>query len=132
MDIKIEELIEKIKKEGIEGAQKTSEEMIGAAENEAEQIRKGARQEAEKIIEKAREETGKFQQNAELAIQQAARDARLLLKEDILKLFDRVFKMEVDKNLSETFLKDMLLEIVGKWAGKPDIEVAVSEKDKEK
>ena len=48
MDVKLGDLIEKIKKEGIEEAQQTSDEMINEAKQKAASIISQAKKEAEK------------------------------------------------------------------------------------
>jgi V/A-type H+-transporting ATPase subunit E len=132
MDVKLENLIEKIKKEGVEEAEHTSGELINNSKKEAAQIIQKAKDEAEKIVENAEKEAAKFQNNAELALQQAARDTELLTKEKITALLDDVLKKQVGNTLTPDFLKDLVLKIVGEWAQNTSAEVVLSGKDKEK
>lgn len=132
MDIQLENLIEKIKKEGVEEARKKKERMIDEAKGEARRIVESANKEAENIIEKASAEAEKFNKNAELAIRQAARDAQLSVKAGLKNLFDRVFKERVSGTLDPDFLKDLILMIVGKWAKEPHVEIVVSPSDRKK
>lgn len=130
MDVKLENLIERIKKEGIEGAQQMSDEIIEKAKGEADSIIDHARKEAEKIVEEGRNQATQFQENAELALRQAARDAELLLRAKFTELFDRVFKKEVSKSLAPDFLKELILKIVDKWSDDVNAEIILSKKDK--
>jgi V/A-type H+-transporting ATPase subunit E len=132
MELKLENLIEKIKKEGIEEAQQTSDSIINKAKQEAALIIEDKKKEAEKIIDDAKQEAQKFKQNAELAVQQAARDTELLIKEKLTNLFDRVFKKEVSNTLTPDFLNKLISKIVNKWADSPNAEITVAEKDKKK
>ena len=95
MEAKLENLIEKIKLEGVQEAKKQSDDIIAKAKEEASSIVITARNEAEQIVENAKIESEKFRKNAESAIQQGARDVVLVLKEKIRDLFDRVFKMQI-------------------------------------
>jgi V/A-type H+-transporting ATPase subunit E len=132
MDVKLENLIEKIKKEGVEGARRVSEEIIQKANQDAETILKKAKKEAEQIIRQGEERADQFQKNAELAVKQAARDSELLLKQRITELFDTVLKREVSQTLTPDVLKELILKVIGKWSGKEGTEIVVSAKDKKR
>lgn len=129
MDIKLENLIERLKKEGVDGAQQASEQILEKAKQDAELIIGDAKKGAVKIIEDAENRAAKFQENTELALQQAARDAELLLKERLISLFDNVFKKEVTSILTPDFLKELILKIVAQWAENPQLEINLNEKD---
>jgi V/A-type H+-transporting ATPase subunit E len=130
MDVKLENLIEKIKKEGVESGRQVSEEMIKTAGQDADAIIKKAKKEAERIQKEAEKEARQFRENAELAVKQAARDSELLLKEKITELFDRLLKREVVQALTPDVMKELILKIISKWSGSTDTELLVSEKDK--
>ncbi len=128
MEVKLDSLIEKIKSEGVEGAQKESSEIIEKAKAEAAEIVAKAKKDAEETAAKAEAKAKQFQANAELAIQQAARDGELLFKSKITDLFDRVFKRETKTSLSADFMKEMILKIVDQWKGS-EVKISVSETD---
>lgn len=132
MDVKLDSLIEKIKKEGVEDAQKQSEEILKDAKQKAASITEKAHKEAEKIIEDGKKKAEQYKKNAESDLQQAARNTLLLLKEKITNLFDNVFKREVGEKLSPEFLKELILKIVGSWAENSEAEIIVNDKDKQK
>ena len=132
MDEKIGDLIEKIKREGIEEAQRISAEIVENANQEAISTLEQARQEAAVIVEDSRSQAHKFQENAERAIQQSARDVKLLLRGQISALFDRVFKKEVGSTLTPEFLEGMILKLVTEWVKEGQVEISVSDADSEK
>ena len=129
MEVKLENLIEKLKSEGVEGAQKESDEIIAKAKNEAESIIANAKKNAEEIVAKAEAKAQQFQQNSELAVQQAARDGELFFKGKINELFDKVFKREVKAALTPDFMKEMILKIVDAWKAQTEVELVASEED---
>ena len=129
MEVKLDSLIEKIKSEGVEGAQKESHEIIEKAKKEAAEIVTKAKKEADEFAAKSEAKAKAFQANAELAIQQAARDGELLFKSRINSLFDAIFKREVKSTLTPDFMKEMILKIVENWQAS-NIEVTASETDK--
>jgi len=132
MDVKLDSLIEQIKKEGIEEAKKSADEMLKEARAKANTIVAEARKEAEKLIDDGKKQVEKFQSNAESDLKQAARNTELLLKERILGLFDRVFKKEVADTLTPDFLKDLILNISSSWSEDTTAEIVASEADKDK
>ena len=123
MDVKLDSLIEKIKKEGIEEAQQTSDEIVKEAKQKASSIIDEAKKEAIIINENGKRDAERFRENAEADLKQAVRNAELLLKEKISALFNRVFKKQVGIALTPDFLKELILNITGSWAkdGKADI-----------
>lgn len=132
MDIKLDGLIEKIKQEGIAEAQNSAAEIIGKAEANAQEILNAARQTASQIVAEGQQNADKLRANAEAAIRQAARDTILVTKENLRKLFDRVFKKEIAKTLSPEFMKEIILTMVKSSASDTRLEFVVSEADVEK
>jgi len=130
MEVKLENLIEKLKKEGVDAAQKESDKIVRETRKDADKIITDARKQADKIISDAKQRTDKFQSNAELALKQAARDSELLLKERITELLNRVFRQEVADNLEADFLKQIIMKIIEQWGKDRSIEVVLSAKDK--
>ena len=126
MEVKLDSLIEKIKSEGVEGAQKESSEIIEKAKQKAADIVAKANKDADDIVAKGEAKAQQFQVNSELAIQQAARDGELLFKGKITDLFDAVFKRKVKSTLTPDFMKEMVLKIVDAWKGS-SVEVTVND-----
>ena len=132
MDVKLDGLIEKIKQEGIAEAQRSADEIIKKAEAEAQEILEKARRTASQIETEGQQNADKLRANAEAAIRQAARDTILVTKENLQKLFDRVFKKEIAKTLSPEFIKEIILAMVKSSASNTKLEFVVSEKVVEK
>lgn len=133
MEVKLENLIEKIKKEGVQEAKKESEEIIKKANEERAGIIEGARKEADKILGKAKEEAERFKKNADSAVKQAVRDVILLVREQLEGLCDSVLRKRVGETLDPEFIKDLVVRIVNTWSpGVASLEVVVNEKDKKR
>ena len=132
MEAKLDTLIEKIKHEGVEEAQRMSDDIVNGAKQEAETLVERAGKEAEGIVEEARAQAAKLQENAELTLRQAARDMELLVKERITSLFDRAFKQEVADVLEPEFLRDLILKVVEQWSPDGSAEIAIDEADCER
>ncbi|MDZ7822289.1 MAG: HrpE/YscL family type III secretion apparatus protein [Candidatus Marinimicrobia bacterium] len=103
MSVKLDSLIEKIKADGVEAAKKQADEILADAKKEAEKIVKDAQKKSGEYQKNAEAEAKAYQKNAEKAIQQAARDTVLKLKEKITAIFERVLLEDVDKAMDKDF-----------------------------
>ncbi|MCF7888023.1 MAG: hypothetical protein K9L76_01965 [Candidatus Omnitrophica bacterium] len=134
MDVKLESLIEKIKKEGVDQAQQQSEQIIKDAHTKGKEIVKKAKDQAQKIKEEAGKDAQKLQENAKSSIRQAARNVILSVKEKLISIFDSILKRELKESLSPEAVAKMLESIIDKWSKEKDkeFEVLVNKKDKKK
>ena len=82
MDVQLQELIDKIKKDGVAAAEKESAKIIAASEKKAETIIADAQAKADQIIKSAKSETEKMEKASEEAIVQAARNMLLSFKDN--------------------------------------------------
>lgn len=132
MDVKLDHLIEKIKKEGIEEGRQNAEQIVQDAEAEAKSTIENAKKEAENILDAAKKEADQFRSNSELAVKQAARDSLLELKTQVSALFDRVFKQSVAEALSPDVMQKMILKLSEQWGKDESAEIKLSEADQKK
>jgi V/A-type H+-transporting ATPase subunit E len=132
MDVKLESLIEKIKKEGVDQAQQQSEQIIKDAHAKEKEIVKKAKDQAQKIKKEAEQEAQKFQDNAKSSLKQAARNVILSVREKLISIFDSILKRELKESLTPEAIAKMLESIIDKWSKEKDkeFEVLVSKKDK--
>ena len=126
MNVKLDSLIEKIKADGVDAANKQAEEIIAAAKKEADDIVKKAKDKADQYQKNAETEAEAYQKNAEIAIQQAARDTVLVLKEKITAILEQALLTDVDKALDKDFLKELIVKVAEVWAKDEDVEVLVN------
>ncbi|MFA7671511.1 MAG: V-type ATP synthase subunit E [Sphaerochaetaceae bacterium] len=112
MELQIQDLVNSIKRDGIDQAEKESAEIIAKAKLEAEAILDNVNKEASKILEDANKEVAVLKQSAFAAINQSARDLSLSLQESIKKQFERLLGENVTKALSSTELVKLIVEVV--------------------
>jgi len=131
MEVKLESLIEKIKKDGVQEAKRMAQEIIDAAKKQAADIVKEANSQAQKIKEISQEETESFRKNTENSLKKAARDLILTLREEIISLFDKVLKKKISEQLKPEFIKELIIKIVDILPAKKDkpLEVLISDKE---
>jgi len=134
MEMELNNIIEKIKKDGIQHAEREAKDIVSRAEHKAGDIITGAEKKKADIIDEAEARAREFKDNAEKAVSQAARDVLLTLRERIADFFSRITKERVGASFSEGLLKEVISEAVRNFRkeGAFDIEVLVSDQDKAK
>jgi len=130
MDAKLDSLIEKIKKDGVDKARKISEDLISQAQKQADEILAKAKEKAESVVEQANQEAKKLKINSESSLRQAARDLSLSVRQEIVVLLDKILKKNISQELTCGFVKEIILKVVNQW-GKADssLEVLVNDRD---
>ncbi|GHV52329.1 V-type ATP synthase subunit E [Spirochaetia bacterium] len=118
MDIQLQELIDKIKKDGIESASEEASRLKVQAEAEAKRIVDAAGKEGEAIISRAKSEGEKFEKAGIAALEQASRNLVLAFKTEIQSLLDKIVAQETASSYSEDTLKAILPDLVKAWASK--------------
>jgi len=134
MEVKLESLIEKIKKDGVQQAKKMAQEIIDEARKQAADIVKEANSQAQKTKEASQEEAEHFRKNTENSLKKASRDLILALREEITGLFDKILKRKISEQLNPEFIKELIIKIVDNFPTKKDkpFEVLISDKETEK
>ena len=132
MDTQVEELIDRIKKDGVDAAENSASEIISQAEKEAEKIISNAKAEAEKILKQAKEENARMEKASEDAIKQAGRNLLLAFRDSITKELSALVSDEVSKTYSKDMLSKLIPEVIKEWAkniSAEDVSVLLNEKD---
>lgn len=131
MDLK--NIIERIKEEGVDEAQKKAGDIIAQAETKAAATIADAEEKKKGIIDEAGAEALKLKASSEEAMRLASRDVLLGLRENIVTLFDKIIKRDVAEELSPDVMKEMIIRLVEKFreSGETEVEVLLSDKDKD-
>lgn len=108
MELQIKDLVDSIKKDGIDAAKKESDKIISQAQEKADAIVEKAKAEAEKILENNKKEIEILKESALVSAQQARRDAVLSFKTEIEKQYKRILTQDVKKALDESALASMI------------------------
>ena len=91
----VQELINKIKSEGLQAAEKSATQIKNKATKDAEAIVQSAKKQAEQIIADAEANVKKMQETTHLALKQSARDTLLSLRIKIETMLNDIIKDEV-------------------------------------
>ncbi|NLM01239.1 MAG: V-type ATP synthase subunit E [Treponema sp.] len=132
MDIQLQELIEKIKSDGVAASETAASQIIAEAEKKAASIVADAERKAESIINNAKTETQRLEKVSVDAIGQAGRNLLISFRDGINASLNAIIKTETEKAYSVDLLKTLVPEVVKSWVSKPNAEtisVLLSEKD---
>ncbi|MCL2388988.1 MAG: V-type ATP synthase subunit E [Elusimicrobia bacterium] len=135
MEIQLQELIDKIKKDGIEATSAETAKLKSDAEAEAAKIIAAAQKEAESIVAKGKADAERLEKAGIAAIQQASRNLILAFKAEIQTLLDKIISQSSATAYGEDTLKTVLPEILKNWAagsGADSLNVLLSEKELKK
>ena len=128
---KIQELTEKILREGVEKGQAEAERIIAEAKGQAEKILEEARQQAQDITAQAQKKAGETDANTRNELKMYTAQALSALKSEVTNvLTDNVVK-EAVKGLtaSPDFLGQFAVALAEKWSANEPIVISSSEAD---
>lgn len=132
----IQELINKIKSEGIETADKMSKDIIADAKNQSRAIIEQAKKQAEQIIADAKKESEQLQQSTRMSLKQAARDMILTLRQEVREVLKQVIDQEVRDSLTPDNLMKIIHAVIERSIAdktvETDIHVFLNEQDCQK
>ena len=130
----LQNLLERIQKEGVQTAEQKADQIIKDAEAKAQSILNDAKTQAQSDVAKAETEAKSFDAHAKQSIQQAARDVVLSVQQQIDKTLQSIVRQKVSEALSADGLKNIVLKVAEAYAkGLPNearIEVLLSEDER--
>jgi len=134
MEIQLQELIDKIKKDGIESTSKETARLKQEAEAEAQRIVEAAKKEAADIVSKGKQDVERAEKAGIAAIEQASRNLILVFKGEIQAFLDKLAGEAVSSSYSVDVIKGILPDLIKNWAVKntDSLSVVLSEGDLKK
>ncbi|MBL7179470.1 MAG: hypothetical protein ABIK98_14140 [Pseudomonadota bacterium] len=118
---KLQELIETLKKQGVERGEKAGQEIVEAARSEANDILAHARAEATSIVAQAKDDADKqmkqLRSSMEIAASQFVNNLKGVIEENFLSI---PLKKEITTELSDPdFMKNLMTKFVESYAASP-------------
>ncbi len=134
MEVQLQDLVEKIKQDGIASAEQRAAGIIAEAEQQAKTIVANAEKESEALLKKAETESERFTRASEAAVKQASRNALIAFREGVTNALDSLIKTEVGAAYNADVLKTLIPDAVKGWMKekKADISVILSPEDAKK
>ena len=122
MEVQLQDLIDQIKKDGVEAAETEAEAIVKAAKENAKQIIADAQAQADKILSHAKVETERMTKSSEDAIRQAGRNLLISFRESVTRELNAIIGENVTAVYSSDAFAELIISIVESWANKPDAE----------
>jgi V/A-type H+-transporting ATPase subunit E len=135
MPEELDHIIERIRSQGVEEAERRAEEILESARRQAGAMVDEARAEADRITAEAEEKARSVEKRGREALDQAARDLLLTVEEAVENIFEDLVHESVDKAMDEELVREMLLRVVeGSVSenGAEDVQVLLSPEDGKK
>jgi V/A-type H+-transporting ATPase subunit E len=130
MEIQLQELIDKIKKDGIESASEEAARIKREAEEGAKRIVEAARKEGADIIAQGKQDAERSEKAGIAALEQASRNLVLAFKGEIQTLLDKIVVRETAAAYGEDTLKAALPGLLTAWAARGgNVDVLLPEGD---
>ena len=120
MEIHLQELLDKIKKDGVEVAEGEAKAIVDSAKAEAEKIISDAKAKAEKIISDAKAENEKIVRSGEDAITQAGRNLLISFRQSVATELSAVVGEKVKAVYSSDALAETIAKVVENWSKNPN------------
>lgn len=122
MEMQLQELIDQIKKDGVEVAESEAKSIVESAKTEAEKIVADAKAQADKILADAKVENERMVKSSEDAIRQAGRNLLISFRESVTRELNVIVGETVNSVYSADSLSQLVVNVVESWASKPDVE----------
>lgn len=131
METQLQEIIDRIQKEGVDSAEERAREVIAHAERQAQEKIREAEEKARQIVRTGEQDAERMKAAGEAALQQAGRDLVLSVQQELGKLFSRVIRQEVVSALTPEKTGEILAHLIKEWpkAEGDDLTVLVNQED---
>ena len=125
MDTQVKELIETIKADGVQAAEKQAEQIIAAAEEKAQHIVDSAKKEAEGVRAQAESDRRRQEAAGMEALKQAGRDLILGVQAELSAMFKAVVEQSTREAMSSAALEKAIEQVVAAWAKDEEGDISV-------
>lgn len=135
MEIQLQELIDQIKKDGVDAAETEAQSILDSAKAEAEKIIADAQAEAEKLMMNAKKENERVVKSGEDAIRQAGRNLLISFRESVARELKAIVGETVAAVYEPDSLEKIVVSAVENWSVKADVEdltVILNEEDRKR
>ncbi len=119
----VEDLIQRLREQGVEPGKEKAESIVLDAQKRAEWIIEEAEREAELLMSQAQQKADALRASGEDALKLATRDALLKLRDTLLNSFSQEVQRLVGQKLDyDTFLERLILQLAGQVREQLDLD----------
>jgi V/A-type H+-transporting ATPase subunit E len=108
MEIQLQELLDRIKKDGVEAAQGQADHILAEAEAARTSMLAEAEREARGVVEKAKAEAARAEEASKAALAQASRDVLLAFRDQLRALLDSIVRTETASGMGPEVLAEAI------------------------
>ena len=128
MDNKVQEITDKIYREGVEKGQEEAQKIVEAAEAKIAEMLKKAQHEAEKIVADAKKSAEELTRNTQSELQMYAGRAVEALKSEITNLVTgSVVETAVSGTVNNEWLQKLMLSLATDWVTKENVVIQTAD-----
>jgi V/A-type H+/Na+-transporting ATPase subunit E len=125
MEVQVQELIDRIRRDGVDEAERKAREIVASAEEKARGLVAEAEAKAQGILDAAEKERAKAEESGKAALEQAARNLLIAFRESVGKTLSSVVSVETQTAFSEKTLEEAIPLILSSWKGKDSEDLSV-------
>ena len=131
MENKIQELTDKIYREGVEKGNEEAQRLVSAAQQEAQKLIDDAKKEAETILASARKSAEELQENTKSELKLFAGQALNALKTEVTNLLTNQTVSDAVKGFTsdKDFFNKFIVSLASKWSVNEPIVISVQDAD---
>ena len=131
MENKIQELTDKIYREGVEKGNAEAQRLVSEAQKEAQQMIEAARKEAEAILAEARKSADEMKENTQSELKLFAGQALNALKTEVTNLLTNETVTEAVKGFTanKDYLNKFIVALAIRWSANEPIVISVQDAD---
>lgn len=134
-EMKLDGLINKIRTEGVEEANRQADMIIAEAREKADALIENARNEADAHLKKASRTIEQQMDAGKKAIELAVRDSLISLKNTIRGILESLVRNDFERLMTGDVLENLLLKTIEGWSRNRDVdadlEILLSEKERD-
>ena len=131
MENKIQELTDKIYREGVEKGNEEAQRLVSAAKDEAQKLIEDAKREAEAIISAAKKSADELKENTQSELKLFAGQALNALKTEVANLLTNQTVSEAVKGFTSNkeFFNKFIVTLATQWSANEPIVISVNDAD---
>lgn len=129
MENKIQELTDKLFREGVEKGNEEAQKIVNNAKAEADKIINDAKAKADSIVSEATKSSNELQENVKSELKLYAGQALNALKSEIANMItDKIIKTAVSNTVNDkNFLNSFILNMASKWGKEESIVISTGD-----
>ncbi|HSV56470.1 MAG TPA: hypothetical protein VLH39_05110 [Magnetospirillaceae bacterium] len=125
MDIRLQELLETIRRDGVAAAEAAAAKILDEAEEKRKAVLADAEREARALLFKAKADAERFEEAGKAALEQAARNLVISFRTEIASVLAAIVRTDTENAFSGPVLEAAIPAVLAAWKDKGTADLAV-------